>query len=263
VAHVDDLDFFVETAIVDGLNMPAAEREKMGDAVPVQSLGDEAPSVYESHARNLTRKVDAVLLGKEVGLVQESEQKIGLLWPTPPAWLDVVRSDFDAFLQDHAACERKASATAVTLALHYRDREKLVSAMVELACEELEHFRKVYRYIAARNVTLGVDHKDVYVRRLMALARKGTDPYFLDRLLIAGIIEARGSERFGLLAKGLGSDAADLYSELARSEARHAGLFVGLAKLYFDRATVEHRLRELFAAEAKIIAELPLRPALH
>ncbi|HEX9298323.1 MAG TPA: tRNA-(ms[2]io[6]A)-hydroxylase [Polyangiaceae bacterium] len=186
-----------------------------------------------------------------------------LRWRTPPKWVDVVRADFDAFLQDHAACERKASATAVTLALHYRDKEKLVSAMVELACEELEHFRKVYRWIAARKCTFGADCKDVYVRRMMALARKGPEPYFLDRLLIAGIIEARGAERFGMLAAGLDSSAATLYSELAQSEARHAGLFIGLAKLYFEHPTVEQRVQELFLAEADIIAELPLRPALH
>src|SRR6185295_8854886 len=64
---------------------------------------------------------------------------------TPAAWLDAVRSNFSAFLEDQAACERKASATAMTLAAHYRDKSELVTAMVELACEELEHFRRVYQ----------------------------------------------------------------------------------------------------------------------
>src|SRR5262245_1282213 len=73
-----------------------------------------------------------------------------LFVPTPAGWVGAVRSDFDAFLRDHAACERKASATAMTLAAHYRDKETLVTKMVDLACEELHHFRKVYACIVAR-----------------------------------------------------------------------------------------------------------------
>src|SRR5678815_2127470 len=63
---------------------------------------------------------------------------------TPPAWLSAVRADLALFLQDHAACERKASATAMALASHYRDKKELVQAMIDVACEELDHFRRVY-----------------------------------------------------------------------------------------------------------------------
>jgi tRNA-(ms[2]io[6]A)-hydroxylase len=185
------------------------------------------------------------------------------LAPTPAAWVETVRGDFDAFLRDHAACERKASATAMTLASHYRDKEELVTAMVDLACEELEHFRKVYACIVARRGRLGDDTKDRYVRELLGLARRGPEVYLLDRLLLAGIIEARGCERFRLLAAALPPDLAPLYADFARSEARHAGLFVRLAKLYYPEEEVEARLGELGAAEAEIVRVLPLRPALH
>ena len=47
-----------------------------------------------------------------------------------PEWLEAVLGDFDAFLVDHAACERKASATALTLISHYPDRELLVRDML-------------------------------------------------------------------------------------------------------------------------------------
>jgi tRNA-(ms[2]io[6]A)-hydroxylase len=186
-----------------------------------------------------------------------------LVLPTPAAWVDAVRTDFDAFLQDHAACERKASATAMTLASHYRDKEKLVTAMVDLACEELEHFRKVYACIVARGGTLGDDTKDRYVRDLLHLVRRAPEVYLLDRLLIAGVIEARGCERFHLLATSLEPELAELYADFARSEARHAGLFVRLAKVYFPEEEVTARLDELRAAEADIMRSLPLRPALH
>ncbi|HMI83049.1 MAG TPA: tRNA-(ms[2]io[6]A)-hydroxylase [Polyangiaceae bacterium] len=186
-----------------------------------------------------------------------------VLAPTSAAWIDAVRSDFDAFLRDHAACERKASATAMTLASHYRDKEELVTEMVDLACEELHHFRKVYAFIVTRGGQLGEDTKDRYVRELLGLARRAPEVYLLDRLLVAGVIEARGCERFGLLAASLEPELAAFYGEFARSEGRHAGLFVRLAKRYYDEPQVDARLAELFAAEAPIVQSLPLRAALH
>ena len=186
-----------------------------------------------------------------------------LLAPTPDAWVDAVRANFDAFLQDHAACERKASATAMTLASHYRDKEALVTAMVDLACEELHHFRKVYACIVARGGRLGDDTKDRYVRELLGVVRRAPEVYLLDRLLVAGVIEARGCERFGLLAAALEPELAPLYADFARSEGRHAGLFVRLAKLYYAEHDIEARAAELYATEAAIMRALPLRPALH
>ena len=47
-------------------------------------------------------------------------------------WLEAVLGDFDAFLIDHAGCERKASATALSLVSHYPDRRELVREMVQL-----------------------------------------------------------------------------------------------------------------------------------
>src|SRR5258706_9951970 len=138
------------------------------------------------------------------------------------------------------------------LASHYRDKEKLVGAMVDLACEELDHFRQVYERIAKRGGRLGADCKDLYVGRLAGLVRRGADVYLLDRLLIAGVVEARGAERFRILAEALAGDLSDFYAGFARGEARHAALFVRLAKHYFSVDVVEERLEELFAAEAEI-----------
>jgi tRNA-(ms[2]io[6]A)-hydroxylase len=151
----------------------------------------------------------------------------------------------------------------MTLASHYRDKDQLVSAMVDLACEELGHFRRVYERIVARGGRLGPDSKDAYVGRMATLVRRGPDVYLLDRLLIAGVVEARGAERFRILADGLSVDLHDFYADFARSEERHAELFIGLAKVYFPKDEVDTRTRELFQAEAEIIASLPLRPALH
>ncbi len=187
-----------------------------------------------------------------------------LRYATSPDWVTAVLADWDAFLLDHASCERKASATALQFVSHYPDRLELVAAMIEMAREELEHFQQVYGLIAARGIILGPDSRDPYIRELMKLTRDGTEPYFLDRLLLAGIIEARGCERFGLLAASLppGPDKT-FYTAITQGEARHQALFFRLAKVYFDPAEVNARTEELLEIEGTIVRELPIRPALH
>ena len=118
-------------------------------------------------------------------------------------WLAAVFEDFDSFLLDHAACERKASATAMSLVSHYPDRAVLVRAMVELAREELEHFHQMLWILQSRELVLRRDDKDLYVQSLRKEIRTGRDAYLLDRLLVGGIVEARGCERFGLVADAL------------------------------------------------------------
>jgi tRNA-(ms[2]io[6]A)-hydroxylase len=187
---------------------------------------------------------------------------------TADPWVRVVLDGFDDFLLDHAACERKASANAISLVTHYPDRRELVRLMIELAREELHHFQQVHRLIDDRGLLLTRDHKDPYLNALLKRIRRGRDEYFLDRLLIGGIVEARGCERFGLIATALetpatSSELAAFYANLSRSEARHRDLFVDLAKLYFDKDTVSGRLSELLDDEAHIVSELPITAALH
>jgi tRNA 2-(methylsulfanyl)-N6-isopentenyladenosine37 hydroxylase len=183
---------------------------------------------------------------------------------TPPQWIETVLKDFDAFLLDHAACERKASATGMNLVAHYPDKTELVRAMIDFALEELDHFRRVYRKMEERGLSFRPDEKDEYVKKLQRHVRKEREAYLLDRLLVAGIIEARGTERFHLVAKALEEGPLkEFYRELASVEAKHHALFVKLAHIYYDKMTVEERLEELLEAEAKIIEHLPLRAAVH
>ena len=87
---------------------------------------------------------------------------------------------------------------------------------------------------------------------------------FLDRLLVAGVIEARGHERFSLIAQVLpeGKDKK-FYDDIAKSEEKHKNLFVELALEYFDEAEVYARLEEILIEEGNICAKLPFRAALH
>ena len=109
-------------------------------------------------------------------------QDTPLLCPSPQLWIDCVLDNFDAFLLDHAAAEKKASGMALSMVSHYPDRARLVLAMSELAVEEMVHFREVIKIIQARGLILGADTKDPYVNGMRSLMRQGSDLYLLDRL---------------------------------------------------------------------------------
>lgn len=183
---------------------------------------------------------------------------------TPREWLEVVLADFDAFLIDHAACERKASATGMSFVVRYPDRIALLDPLIAFAREELEHFHLVYQLIEARGLRLQKDEKDDYVVGMRNLARSGSENHFLDRLLIAGVVEARGCERFRMVAEGLEDETLRaFYLDITRSEARHHGLFIQLARHYFDEPTIRARVGELLDAEAAIMLALPFRARVH
>jgi tRNA-(ms[2]io[6]A)-hydroxylase len=86
--------------------------------------------------------------------------KLVPLLPSPEAWVDTVLQDFETFLQDHASAEKKASGMALSMASHYPDRLDLVSAMVDLAVEELNHYREVMRILLGRKIAPRADRKD-------------------------------------------------------------------------------------------------------
>ncbi|MBO6555002.1 MAG: tRNA-(ms[2]io[6]A)-hydroxylase [Pseudomonadales bacterium] len=183
---------------------------------------------------------------------------------SPAAWAECVCNNFDEFLADHAANERKASSMAMSLVAHYPDRERLVSEMVDLALEELNHFKQVVKLMQSRNLVMPPDQKDTYVNDLRAHVRQGSDDYFLDRLLSAAVIEARGEERFRLLAETLVDEKlAAFYSALANSEAGHHQLFLDLAKEYFPIHEVEQRTAEWIAVEQTVMEDLPIHSRLH
>ena len=55
-----------------------------------------------------------------------------LAWSTPREWAHYVLDNFDEFLIDHANCERKASALAMSFAIKYADRVEMIPALIEL-----------------------------------------------------------------------------------------------------------------------------------
>ncbi|MEP7051608.1 MAG: tRNA-(ms[2]io[6]A)-hydroxylase [Pseudomonadota bacterium] len=191
---------------------------------------------------------------------------LDLRFKTPPEWLDAVFADFDAFLLDHAACERKAAATGMSFVVRYPDKTAIIEPLIEFAREELEHFQVMFRIVNERGLILADDYKDTYVNALRAQVRNGGEGMLLDKLLVAGIVEARGCERLFMVAEALRlkeSPLATPYLELARAEARHHGLFFRLARTCFADEVIDGRAAALLDYEAELVRRLPHRAAVH
>jgi len=191
---------------------------------------------------------------------------LDLRFATPPEWLTAVFGDFDRFLLDHAACERKAAATGMSFVVRYPDKSAIIEPLIEFAREELEHFQIMYRIIHERGLILADDYKDPYVNALRSQVRTGGEGVLLDRLLVAGIVEARGCERLFMVAEALrerASPLAEPYLELARAEARHHGLFFRLARACFSDPQIDERASQLLDYEAELVRKLPHRAAVH
>lgn len=191
---------------------------------------------------------------------------LALRVPTSPAWLEAVFSDFGAFLTDHAACEKKAFSTGMALVSRYPERQSMVSELIAFAREELGHFALMHDVLAARGLTLARDVADEYARALRSQVRSQGDGELCDRLLVAGIIEARSCERLGLLADALPArepQLAAIYRDLCRAEARHHGLFFRLSREEVGLAETERRAAELLDYEATLVKRLPLRATVH
>lgn len=183
---------------------------------------------------------------------------------TPSEWLDVVMRDFDEFLIDHALCERKASATGMSLVAKYPDRTRIIDPLIAFAREELEHFHIMYRILEKRGLRLADDVKDVYVNGLRRGMRSGGDDLLLDRLIVSGIVEARGCERLGMVANALvDSELKNTYLDLTRAESRHHGLFFRMAREYFSETSIKERAMMFLDLEAEVVSRLPHRPAVH
>jgi tRNA-(ms[2]io[6]A)-hydroxylase len=193
-----------------------------------------------------------------------SKNSTELLSVTSAEWITTALADFDSFLVDHASCERKANAMLMSMIIKYPDRLNFIPRLIELAQEELEHFAEAYALMAQRGLQLGRDTPDPYVNQLLAAARHGRDERFIDRMLIAAVIESRGAERFRLIAENISDpELANFYSRLWKAEVKHAHIFVLLLNQEYDPDLIRGRHQELLKIEAQIVDGLELRAALH
>ncbi|HEX8331726.1 MAG TPA: tRNA-(ms[2]io[6]A)-hydroxylase [Segetibacter sp.] len=187
---------------------------------------------------------------------------LGLQLPTDPRWVDLAHLSLQEILTDHAYCEQKAATSCISLIQRYPNKEKLVEELSPIVTEEWGHFRLVLAELKKRNLNLGKQRKDAYVNKLMSFQVKGgsEEDFFLDKLLIFALIEARSCERFKRLSDGLDDPyLQNFYRRFMESEAGHYALFIDLAETYIDKEKVRKRWSEWLAYEATVMVELDVR----
>ena len=185
---------------------------------------------------------------------------LGLKLPTDPRWINVAKQNLKEILTDHAYCEQKAASTAISLIIGFPRNSELVSAMTDLAQEEMSHFKMVHNLILERGYTLGIERKDEYVLQLLTFFPKGgsREAQLTHRLLCAALIEARSCERFRILSEELEDrKLRSFYRKLMISEANHYTLFLKLARKYGpSKETVDQKWQSLLDYEATVIRKL-------
>lgn len=186
--------------------------------------------------------------------------------PTDPRWVNIVENNIPEILTDHAWCEQKAASNAISIIVRYPEYEDLVSVMLDIAQEELTHFRMVTEKIKERGFSLGPERKDEYVNLLYNFRRKGgsRSQQLLDHLLFAAIIEARSCERFKVLSENIKDEQLKkFYNELMISEANHYATFIGFAKKYCASENVDVRWQQYLDYEGEIIRGFGKKETVH
>lgn len=188
--------------------------------------------------------------------------------PTDPRWVNIVESNIGEILSDHAWCEQKAATNAINLIVNNSEKEDLVSAMLEISIEEMEHFKMVHDLIKERGLEFERERKDDYVNELARYMKDHLDGSreagLIERLLFAAMIEARSCERFKVLSENIKDEKlAQFYRDLMESEAGHYTTFIGFARKYAEKIDVEKRWQEWLAFEATVIAKYGKKETVH
>uniref|UniRef100_UPI00404AEC22 tRNA-(ms[2]io[6]A)-hydroxylase n=1 Tax=Gelidibacter sp. TaxID=2018083 RepID=UPI00404AEC22 len=185
---------------------------------------------------------------------------------TDPRWATIVASNIEEILTDHAWCEQKAATNAITIITLNPEYPDLVSDLLVLAKEELEHFEMVHNIIKKRGFKLGRERKDSYVNELYKFMNKGGTRLesMVDRLLFSAMIEARSCERFKLLSKEIGDpELSKFYYDLMVSEAGHYTTFITFARKYGKDINVDKRWKALVEFEGNLIKSYGTHESIH
>ena len=185
--------------------------------------------------------------------------------PTDPRWANIAEDNLEEILTDHAWCEQKAATNAIGLITMIPEHTEIVTELVAIAQEELDHFYQVHEIIKKRGGVLGRTRKDDYVNDLYKFIIQGTrEEYIVDRMLFAAMIEARSCERFKVLTENIkDKELKKFYYDLMVSEANHYTTFIGFARQLGDPEKVNRRWEEWLGHEAKIIQSYGNKETIH
>ena len=186
--------------------------------------------------------------------------------PTDPRWVNIVEKNIEEILTDHAYCEQKAASNAISVIVGWPEKSDMVSELLKIAKEEIEHFEMVHQKILDRGWVLGKERKDEYVNLLYKFIRRGQGRHIalIDRLLFAAMIEARSCERFRLLSEQINDkELAEFYKELMVSEANHYTTFLNFARKYSEGEDVDKRWEEFLEYEGEVIKQFGVKETMH
>lgn len=184
---------------------------------------------------------------------------------TDPRWANIAEGNLEEILTDHAWCEQKATTNAITIITMVPEYPEIISELLKIAQEELEHFQMVHEIIKKRGYTFGRERKDDYVGQLFKFIVQGTrENYIIDRMLFAAMIEARSCERFKVLTENIKDEELKVfYKELMISEAGHYATFIKFARQLGDPEKVNQRWEEWLDYEAEIIKSYGKKESIH
>lgn len=185
--------------------------------------------------------------------------------PTDPRWANIAEGNIEEILTDHAWCEQKAASNAITLVTMLPEHTEIVTELLAIAQEELEHFQQVHEIIKKRGFVLGKPRKDDYVNDLFKFIVQGSrEQFIIDRMLFAAMIEARSCERFKVLTENIkDEELKTFYRELMISEANHYTTFIGFARALGNPEEVNKRWEEWLEYEAKVIKSYGKKETIH
>ena len=172
---------------------------------------------------------------------------------TPKAWVDAALRDLPTLLVDHANCEKKAAATAMSLMHRHTENPVLLNKMSRLAREELRHFEQVMKLMQRRGIDYTLVTASRYAAGLRDLVRKKDPARLVDTLLVGALIEARSCERFATLVPHLDGELGEFYASLLKSESRHFQDYLKLAADQSDETELEARLQVFREREQELI----------
>lgn len=184
---------------------------------------------------------------------------------TDPRWANIAEGNLEEILTDHAWCEQKATTNAITLITMLPEYPEIITELLKIAQEELEHFQMVHEIIKKRGYTFGRERKDDYVGQLYKFIVQGSrEDYIVDRLLFAAMIEARSCERFRVLTENIKDEELKVfYKELMISEAGHYTTFISFARQLGNVEKVNTRWEEWLDYEAQIIKSYGKKETIH
>ncbi|MBD0725543.1 tRNA 2-methylthio-N6-isopentenyl adenosine(37) hydroxylase MiaE [Flavobacterium sp. L1I52] len=191
---------------------------------------------------------------------------LGLKLATDPRWVNIVETNIEEILTDHAWCEQKAASNAISLITQNSEKEELVNELILIAQEEMEHFKMVHDLIKERGLTFGRERKDSYVNELFKFMKKdgSRNDALCERLLFSAMIEARSCERFKVLSENIKDPKlSKFYRDLMISEANHYTTFLGFARKYADNVDVDKRWKEWIEYETSIMVNYGKNETVH